>query len=165
MTEIYDVAKETVYILHYFDPNFVSKIPNNVLSGLRDLAKKSSNAINTRIDKNKKLNEQNILEETKDLLSLLYYSYIANEEEKQEILKIWNENEILHQKEINEKYSIDSIFKKKNSDVDNSVSKEPTQISKFKVQDSSNNMAISVVKKEGLFKKISKFILNIFKRK
>ena len=54
------------------------------------------------IDKNKKLNEQNILKETKDIISILYYEYIADSEEKQEILEIWKENEKLYQKMLNE---------------------------------------------------------------
>ena len=40
------------------------------------------------LDSNKKLRDQNISEECKDLISLIYYNYIADENEKKEILKI-----------------------------------------------------------------------------
>lgn len=57
--------------------------------------------------------EQDLSEETKDLLSFLYYSYGANEAEKREIQKVWNENEKEYQKKIVEETELTSIWKKK----------------------------------------------------
>ena len=54
------------------------------------------------IDKNKSLKDQKILSETKDLISILYYQYIATEEEKKELIKIWKHNDVLYQKRISE---------------------------------------------------------------
>ncbi len=108
---INDIAKETLYILDYFNPVVVSKIPNHVLKLLKEFAEKSYILVN--IDKNKKLKDQNISDDTKDLLSLIYYNYIATESEKKEILEIWNKNELLYQRHIKIKYNIDDIFKKK----------------------------------------------------
>lgn len=109
--EISDVAKETLYILDYFNPDFTSKIPKNVISDLKQIAKKSTIIIN--IDKNKNLKEQNILPETKDLIALMYYSYIATEDEQKEIVQIWNTNEKLYQERIKKMYNPDNLFKKK----------------------------------------------------
>ena len=109
MKEANDIAKETLGVLEYFDDVFVSKIPGDIKKKLEELAINSD--FNIKIDKSKKLNEQEISEECKSLICLIYYNYFANEEEKKEILNIWNENERLYQEELNEKYKIDNLFK------------------------------------------------------
>lgn len=108
--EIRDVAKETVCVLDYFEPQFISKIPEYVLTNLKELAEKSN--IKVIIDRNKELKEQAISEETKDFIALIYYNYIATKEQKTQILEIWNQNELLYQEEIRKKYNPDDIFKK-----------------------------------------------------
>lgn len=80
MTKEEDVVKETLYILNYFNSNFVAKIPNNFLEELKKIAKTSK--INVNIHKSKKLEEQKISEDCKDLISLIYYNYVASKEEK-----------------------------------------------------------------------------------
>ena len=117
MKEINDVAKETLDVLEHFNNEFVSKIPRNVIKQLEELATDSDEK--AIIDKSKKLNEQAISEECKSLISMIYYNYFANEEEKKEILNIWNENERLYQEELNQKYKIDNLFKnqKQNNDI------------------------------------------------
>ena len=117
MKEINDVAEETLEVLRYFDNEFVSKIPRNVIKKLEELAIDSDEKV--IIDKSKKLNEQAISEECKGLISLIYYNYFTNDEEKKEILNIWNENERLYQEELSQKYKIDIILKneKQNNDI------------------------------------------------
>ena len=82
--KINNIAKETVEILNYFDSSFVSKISVDFLSLLKELARKSS--ITVTIDKNKKLEEQAISEECKNLIALIYRDYIADEEEKRNMI-------------------------------------------------------------------------------
>ena len=55
---------------------------------------------------------QNITEEAKDLIALLYYEYILNENEKNELLKVWKKNKGNYQNELNKKYNLDKILKK-----------------------------------------------------
>ena len=107
--KINDVAKETVMVLKYFEEKFTSKIPSKFILLLNRLAQESN--IDVYIDKGKKLNEQNISEECKDLISLMYYSYIADETEKEEIGKIWRQNEELYQNKLKEKFDYDNMFK------------------------------------------------------
>lgn len=140
--EICDVAKETLDILSYFDSTFVSKIPVNFLNGLKDLAKKSNLII--KIDKDRTLKEQKISEECKSLIALIYYDYIATKEEKEEIEKIWNENELLYQKKLSVKYDPNNLFKKNDK---KEISNLP-----------------SVIQKESNFQKIINFLKKIFTR-
>ena len=87
-TKYIDTAYETLYIL---------KIPIKILNNLKEIAKNSSKKIN--LLPNKKLKEQNISDETKDFISGLYYTYIADKDEKKEILSIWQQNEQIDKKE------------------------------------------------------------------
>ena len=109
MVEICDVALETLEVLKYFSNEFTSKISESFLNSLKELAKKSK--LEVRIDANKKLINQNISEETKDIISLIYYNYFADDKEKNEITKIWKENDEKFQEKSNEIYDIEKVFK------------------------------------------------------
>ena len=112
MVEICDVALETLEVLKYFNTEFTSKISESFLNSLKELAKKSK--LEVKIDANKKLINQNISEETKDIISLIYYNYFVDDKEKNEIAKIWKENDEKFQEESNESYDIEKVFKSRN---------------------------------------------------
>lgn len=109
--EIRDVAKETLYMLEYFNPKFIAKIPLSFMNNLKEIAKGSNMIV--KVDRSRKLKDQPILEETKELIALIYYSYIATEEQKKELTEIWSENERVYQEELRKKYNPDNLFKKK----------------------------------------------------
>lgn len=96
-TKYIDTAYETLYILNHCDKEFISKIPIKILNNLKEIAKDSSKKIN--LSSNKKLKEQNISDETKDFISGLYYTYIADKDEKKKILSIWQQNEQISKEE------------------------------------------------------------------
>ena len=110
-TTIYDAAKETLEIFRHFDTAFVSQVPSEFLAELEQFASQSTKAF--QVDLQKRLMEQELSEEAKDLLSFLYYSYGASEAEKREIQKVWNENEREYQKKIAEETELASIWEKK----------------------------------------------------
>lgn len=88
--EMKDIAKETIEVLKCFDSKSVSKIPYNFLKTLVILAQEST--LNVYIDRRLNLHGQDISEGCKDLLSLIYYNYMADDEDKRDILKAWQEN-------------------------------------------------------------------------
>ena len=96
-TKYIDTAYETLYILNHCDKEFISKITIKILNNLKEIAKDSSKKIN--LLPNKKLKEQNISDETKDFISGLYYTYIADKDEKKKILSIWQQNEQIFKEE------------------------------------------------------------------
>ncbi len=118
--EINDIAKETIYVLKNFNPTFTSKISKRILKDLEELAKTSKKEV--KIDKTKSLKDKNILPETKDMIALLYYNYIALPEEKKEIIQKWNENEARYQERLRRKYNLDNVFKKENTKENNNTS-------------------------------------------
>lgn len=109
-----DISKEVLTVLSYWEIDLINKIPNSLMNELVDYAADSKKEC--FIDTNMSLQEQNISEESKDLIALIYYSFIANEDTKKEIKKIWDINEEKYQEDLQKKYNINNIFKKKNID-------------------------------------------------
>lgn len=108
--EISNAANEVLSICEYINPKFVAKIPTDFMIKLKELATNSNNCI--KIDINKKLSEQEISETGKDLITLIYYSYLATEEEKQQLQESWNKNDSIYAEYIKQKYDQNNIFKK-----------------------------------------------------
>ena len=144
--ELNDIANETLVVIEHFEFNLIKQIPQRIINYLKELAIESKK--NYKIDENKSLANQDISEQSKDLISYIYYSYIANEEEKKEILKKWDKNEIEYIKELNKKYNYDELFNKK----------------KYIVQNVSSSTEIAEYK-ENVFTKIKKMIFKIFGKK
>ena len=86
-----DIFKEVLLVLSHFNEDLIKKIPQKVFIKLVNLAADSDCDIN--IDINKSIEEQEISEESKDIISLIYYSCIADELEKKELINIWNQND------------------------------------------------------------------------
>lgn len=146
MMETCDIAKETIELLKYFDKEFTSKISKSFINLLKKLAEKSR--LEIKIDLNKKINEQEISEECKDLIALIYYSCFADSDEKEVLLKIWKENDNVYQHELDEKYDISNIFKDRN---------------KLKKQNDEVENILSVEVKKSFFKRILEKIKEIFR--
>lgn len=150
--EVNDIAKETVEVLKFTDVDFKSRISEKLLNLLEELSHQSTKEV--KIDLNKKLNEQNISEECKDLLSLLYLNYYASENEKEEILKIWKENDNIYQKELEGKYDIDKIFEKNTQE----------KIKKTEESNIQEEVKMPAVIKETFLEKLINRIKKIFSR-
>ena len=141
--EISNAAKEVLCLCEYFDPEINMKIPENFLLKLKELA--STSNIIVSIDYKKKLTEQNISETAKDILALIYYSYIAKPEEKIKIKEAWDKNDAEYRAYIKEKYDPERIFKKE-----------------AKVEEKNNEV---IVYNQSFISKIIEKIRRIFKHK
>ena len=86
-----DVSKELLTMLSYCDNSLISNIPENVIENLTESAADSNKEY--FVNKNKSLMEQNISSECKKLIALLYFTYMTNDEEKEELLNTWLKNE------------------------------------------------------------------------
>lgn len=141
MENISDISKEALTFLAFFDNKMLEKIPTHVITKLCEEAADSK--MNFYIDINKKFEEQQISEKGKDLISLIYYSYIAEENEKKEILEKWNLNEKNYQNIQKQRYNYDNLFKKR--------------------KESNNSIELIEVKKETIFQKIKNLLKKIIK--
>ncbi len=93
---------EVSTILPLLPKYLLEKIPKSLLNFIEQ-KKSKSYMLNVNLEKT--LSEQNLLKETRIILSLLYRSYLCDPEQSRK-LKI--EDEI----EVNKKYSYENLFKK-----------------------------------------------------
>lgn len=93
---------EVSTILPLLPKDLLEKIPKSLLNFIEQ---KRSKSYMLDVNLEKTLSEQNLLKETRIILSLLYRSYLCDSEQSRK-LKI--EDEI----ELNKKYSYENLFKK-----------------------------------------------------
>ena len=83
-------CSEVDFILEHISPEDKERIPDKVINFFKD---NKSFFYKTNIDTNKKLKDQDISDETKAFLKIIYYKYFANEEQKKEFEKMLNKEE------------------------------------------------------------------------
>ncbi|MCL2859870.1 MAG: hypothetical protein FWF46_04795 [Oscillospiraceae bacterium] len=130
-------------ILKFADEESLKKIPEK----FKEFIKENKSNYIAKIDPKKNLDEQDLLYETKVILSVLYRDYWSSEEERKQLIE---KDKIELQKienEKQEKYSYDNLFKKKQVEVEKSY----------------DNEIKSLVVQESLFKKILNKIKRFFR--
>lgn len=142
---------ETQEIFKYLDKKIYDKIPEKI----KKIINEYEGNYKFKYDISKELNEQDILQETKDLVVGIYYKYVADEESKKKIINNiveYEEIQLQREKELSEKYSVDNIFK--GSDIE--------ERSRNNLND--NESQLQIVKKDSLFKTIINKIFSFFKK-
>lgn len=123
--------KEVDEVLKYTDSNLLEKIPNKFINFIHE---NMDNSYIININPSINLNEQILLPETENILTLIYLSYWATNEEKAE----YYNNQKVKVK------SYDEIFK--NENVNNTIT----------------NKELTIIKKENIVTKFINWIKNIF---
>ena len=143
-----EAAVEVLDILEHTKKEDVNKIPKKFIEFLE---KNKSKTYISNLDHTKTIKEMNLKPKTQALLGLIYLKYWANEEEKIEFRKKAQVNEFNYQKELNEKYNPDNLFKNKNAV---NIEKNET------IQQTS----LVEIKKETIMQKIISKIKEMFKK-
>lgn len=91
---------------------------NEIPRKLRDFFKEEKdNSYVKNIDKNIPIKEQNLKEETLAIIAMLNLQYwCKDEEEKNRLQRIYNENERKYQEQLREQYNPDNLFKNRTTD-------------------------------------------------
>ena len=132
-SEVYEIINLMSYDLR-------RKIPQKFI----ELVKEQRNeTYKPKIKRGIPLEKQELKEETIGILAFLKLNCFCTEEEKKQFVKLLNENEKKFQKEINEKYNSQDIFKKSSV-----TEEEKIETTKNEIQIINNN--------ETFFKKIKK---------
>ena len=84
-----NVYSEIWEIIKYLNYKTVIKIPSDILKTIRE--NKNENW-NFKYNPKKSIEDQKIMEETKDYLSILFYKYCCNQNEKKDVFKHWVNN-------------------------------------------------------------------------
>lgn len=104
------VANELNQIITLLPKEEYSKIPQTIIDKIN---KKQDNSYITNINKIDDINQDKIMDETKQYLSYIFLNYLANEEEKEEYNIILKENEERYQNELKKKYDIEKVFEQR----------------------------------------------------
>ena len=102
--------KEVYEILKYIPEEYISKIPNDLLQTIEENMDKN---YNFEVDISKNLEEQETLEETNAMISIIYKDYWADPERRKELNNIRLEQKKKIEQEKRDKYNTNMIFEKK----------------------------------------------------
>lgn len=140
---------EVKCILDFLPINYTEKLPKKLLNIIDSLYDEK---FKININPNIELKNQNFTEDTKNVIAVLKYNYwCKDDEEKENLARMFKENEDKYQEDLREKYNPDNIFKKKETIVEDE--KEQTH-------------CLQIVEyKEPLFRRIVNKILQIFRIK
>lgn len=146
---IYKAYAEVDMILSFMEVKYVEKIPKK----MRELFENEKlQNYEPRINPQIPLEEQNLQKKTYAILAMLNLNYWCDDEnEKQELIKLYAENDRKKEEELKEKYNPDNIFKKK--EIENIPNIEE------------KNTALVEYKESNFLKKIISKIMNLFKKK
>lgn len=135
---------EVLEVLKHTSKSIVEKIPEKFIMFLED--NKDDEYI-ADIDFSKPNWEDEVKQETQAILALIYRDYIVSPEKKSELIKEEQEEQIIIENEIREKYNPDNILKNKQD----AKAIENT------------NLPVEI-KKETFFKKLISFIKGLFNK-
>lgn len=103
-----NALSEVDVILKIMQKDMLNRIPKPFLEFVEQ---KKSKSYMPNLDMELSLNEQNLLKETRAILSLIYRSYLCDSNERKK-LKIDDSIELkIKQIELNEKFSYENLFK------------------------------------------------------
>ncbi len=153
--EFIEGAKELNAILEYAPNEYVEKIPKKLREFFKEIESKE---YEPKIDPNLELDKQELLPKTKDLITVIYRNYWCTKEEREELDKILIENDRKYEKELREKYNPDDIFKNRNV---GGAAFDDTQYQE-NITKGINELPVEI--KESLFRRVVKFLKNVFKR-
>lgn len=138
---------ETLFIIKCLPYNEQNKISKKFINFLKE--NKNDNYV-VNINPSISLQNQQLLEETKELLKEIYMSYFISAEERKRIVQYDKYKDIVEEDLRNKKYNYDNIFKNKTVSISTDEKKE-------------NSVAL-IEYKEPLFKRIFDRIKNFLKK-
>ena len=145
MTKEYREAfTEVNEILKYFNKDLLKKIPKEFIKNIKE---NMSTTYKVIYDNTKSLNEQNIKQETRAILSIIYRDYICDKETKEKIIQKDRKEWLELEEKKKEEYKNTELFK-----------------SPIKNQNISNDKYLKVVEKQNIIIKIIEKIKEIWRK-
>ena len=145
MTQVYREAfTEVNEILKYLREDLLNKIPKEFIDNIKE---NMSTTYKVIYDNTKSLNEQNIKQETRAILSIIYRDYICDKETKEKIIQKDRKEWLELEEKKKEEYKNTELFK-----------------SPIKNQNISNDKYLKVVEKQNIIIKIIEKIKEIWRK-
>lgn len=146
ITEQKDIYAEVYAMIKMLDNENREKIPTKVYEFFKN---NRNYKYEIHFNSLEELNTETVSKEAVSMMSLIYYSYLCNESEKNKISQILLKNKELIEKRKIEKYDVNKIFEQRKEKENNVITEN----------------SLTIVKKKKFFEKIFERIKNIFKRK
>ena len=140
-SNIYKSFSEVIDIIEHSEIEIQQKIPDKLKQLLKE--NRDTNYI-LDIDYSKDINEQELLQETREILAMIYRDYLCSDEEKNEIVK---KNKMAIN-ELQEQYDISKIFEQRKQ--------------KDNMQEGEN--ALIATEKISWYKKIIRILVGFFQK-
>ncbi len=156
-TSEYVAYSEVYEILRNTPEELVKKIPQNLIKKIGENRNSNYQFI---YNKDEALSKQNISDKAKAILAVLFCDYIADEDERKEEIKIFNDNEKKYQQSLSEKYDVNKTFERNKNIGMNDI--EVTEEGPNQVRISTGDKEI-VLYKETFFTKLQRFFKGLFK--
>jgi len=136
---------EVVEVLDNMSLEDKNKIPEKVYDFFIE---KSSKDYIKHLNKNIALCDQEIREDTKEILAILLTNYwCKTENEKNNLLKLFRANELKYQEELREKYNPDDIFRKRNQKIETKENIIKNEVALVEYKESIFNRIFNKIKK------------------
>ena len=149
-TEYSEAIVEVLDILQYSDDHIIERIPKKLIEFWKE---NKSTTYKPNLDHSKPINEMNLKDKTKALITMIYLNYLCDETQKENTQLILRNNEEKYQKELREKYNPDNIFK------------HNQRINKEIESDTETRQNMQMIEyKESFFTKIKNKILKFFNK-
>ncbi len=152
------VFTELDEIFYYMPEELLKKVPARIKKEVKE--NKNKDYV-FHYDITKELIEQDIYEQTKDFISLIYILYICKKEEKQILLKKCRENDEKEERAKEKLYDIEKIF---NDKIDERLKKEESSSKEETANETKKDL---IERKQTFFSKIidkiKKFLKNLKK--
>ena len=136
---------EVIEILNHTDKEIVEKIPQKFINFLFENADNDYKPNINFYDDDWK---NSVQDDTQAILALIYRDYIVSDDERKELLKEEQEDKLKREKELQEKYNPDNLFKKKT----------------VEIQTQNNEVQLVKVNETSWFKKVLNKIFSFFGR-
>ena len=142
-SEVYD-------IINHLEIELYNKIP---IKFIKSIEQNRDTEYKPNIDYSKSINDQDLLDETRVILSLIYRDYICLPDKKSQLLQKDKEELFKIENELQEKYNVDNLFNKKFKTV-NEIKNNQL-----------DNTDLPVVKNKGFIFRIIEKIKDFFRKK
>ncbi len=154
--ETKEMYSEVYAVLNLLGNSFITKLPPSLYAMIQE---QKLDTYTPKYTMEIPLSQQNLKKQSVAMIALFQLKYwCRNDEERQKLKNIFEENTRKNEQEMREKYSTDNLFKKKNSIQQEVESNENLE----KIEE--NTTQAMVEYKESFIKKIINKIKNIFKR-
>lgn len=116
--EYSEAIAETLDILKHTRKEDVDKISTKFMDFLIDNASKT---YKPNLDHTKRIKDMQLKRKTKVILAIIYKKFWCDSEKLEEFNSTLKENEIKHEKELNDKYKLDILTKNNTARINNSM--------------------------------------------